>query len=103
MSLRGTQVCPMWTRRHREGLQWWCIHDLKLSLEREDEEEGRRQRTTRGGRRGEARAKTGLGTWSHIYCEPGPQIDRREAHFRRRAREAKIGPSEEGGEGGRRK
>jgi hypothetical protein len=74
-----------------EGLQWWCIHNLKLSLEREDEREDDEGRTTR-----EARAKTGLGTRSHIYCEPGPQIDRREAHFRRRARGTKIGPSEDG-------
>jgi hypothetical protein len=48
-----------------EGLQWWCIHDLSLSLERggrrgrttrEDNKGGQRGRTTReddeGGRRG---------------------------------------------------
>jgi hypothetical protein len=46
-----------------EGLQWWCIHDLKLSLR----EGGRRGEDDEGGK-GEDR----LGRRSHIYCEPGP-------------------------------
>jgi hypothetical protein len=56
-----------------EGLQWWCIHDLSLSLERGGR---RRGRTTR-----EARAKI---AWEHgpIYAtSQDPQVDQREAHF----------------------
>ena len=49
-----------------EGLKWWCIHDLKLSL-REGGRRGGGGRGTEGGK-GEDR----LGRRSHIYCEPGP-------------------------------
>ena len=59
-----------------EGLQWWCIHDLKLSLEREDEEGGRRGRTTR-----EARAKTGWGHGPIYTASQDPQVNRGEADF----------------------
>jgi hypothetical protein len=67
-----------------EGLKWWCIHDLKLSL-------------GEGGRRGEdddgeARAKAG---WEDgpIYCEPGPagRLERKPI-LGRELEEAKIAP-----------
>jgi hypothetical protein len=46
-----------------EGLQWWCIHDLSLSLEREDDEGGKGDDTV-------------------LYtASQGLQVDEREAHF----------------------
>ena len=64
-----------------EGLKWWCIHDLKLSL------------------REEARAKTGWEDGPIYTASQDSQVDRREAHFGKRARGANIGPSEEVREG----
>jgi hypothetical protein len=85
----------MWMRRHMEDLQWWCIHDLKLSLREggRGEDEGR---TTR-----EARVKTRWEDGPIYTASQDPQVDRREAHFGKRARGAKIGPSEEVREGRR--
>jgi hypothetical protein len=68
-----------------ECLIWWCIHDLRLNL-REDEE----GRTTR-----EARAKTGWEDGPIYTASQDPQVGRREAHFGKRARGARIGPSAE--------
>jgi hypothetical protein len=69
-----------------EGLKWWCIHDLKLSLRE-------------GGRRGR-QGRRPVGEDGPKYtASQDPQVDRREAHFGERVRGAKIRPSKEVREG----